>query len=213
MVLTEAISGFTSFLVSTIGAWGYVGIVVLMAIESMFIPLPSELVLPPAGYLVQQGNFSFTLVLLCAVLGSIVGSMLMYYLAYYVGRAAFEKWAEKYGKYVLLNPNSLCKAEEFFKNHGQITIFISRLILGVRHFISLIAGFAKMNLGKFIFYTILGAGIWNCLLLIVGYICGQNKELITKNLHLISWSVLVVCVVIVAAYVILWKRKKNRCDF
>lgn len=205
----EILESLATFLVSTIGLWGYLGILVLMAIESSFIPFPSEIVLIPAGFLVAKSEMSFLLVLLMALIGSLIGALFNYYLALYLGRKTTEKMINKYGKFLFLNQESLNKSEKYFANHGEITTFIGRLIPVIRQLISLPAGFAKMNLAKFIFYTTLGAGIWSIILIYIGILVGNNLTLINTYLKEITYVVLGLCVLIIAVYYIINKREST----
>ena len=148
-----------------ISTGGYAGIAILMALESMVAPVPSEAVMPFAGMLWFSGQMSFWLILIFSTLGSIIGSLISYYMGLYGGRPLITK----YGKYLLLNEHDLAITERFFKRFGDKTIFISRFVPVVRHLISIPAGTGKMNLVKFIFYTTLGAGLWNAILTYLGY--------------------------------------------
>ncbi|MBC7197369.1 MAG: DedA family protein, partial [Deferribacterales bacterium] len=171
-----------AFIVASIGGMGYIGIVLLMALESSFFPFPSEVVVPPAGYLASQGEMNIFLVILSGILGSILGAFVNYYIAYKYGRNLLIT----YGKYFFINEEKFKKIESFFITHGEISTFVGRLIPGVRQYISFPAGLAKMNLTKFIFYTALGAGIWVVILAYVGYFIGNNIELIREKLHIIT---------------------------
>ncbi|HYA85447.1 MAG TPA: DedA family protein, partial [Nitrospirota bacterium] len=167
------------WLVQTIGALGYPGIFLLMAMESSVIPIPSELVMPPAGYLSQQGQLNMTIVILCGTAGSVVGAYANYFAAHYLGRPLILK----YGKYVWITEEKFSKVERFFKDHGEISTFIARLLPVVRHLISLPAGLVGMNHLKFSLYTMLGAGIWVTVLSCIGYFIGANQDLIMKYSH------------------------------
>jgi membrane protein DedA with SNARE-associated domain len=199
------LQAFFSWLVDAIGTVGYGGIVFLMLIESTFIPLPSELVIPPAGYLIAQGRMSWWGVVLAGAVGSLLGALINYAIAYYLGRP----FILRYGKYFGVSEGHFRKGEEFFNNHGSISTFIGRLILGIRHYISFPAGLARMDLVKFSLYTSLGAGIWCLILAYVGYFVGNNREQVLAVSK--QWSVYVVggCAVLIAAYV-LWHRRRTR---
>jgi membrane protein DedA with SNARE-associated domain len=197
------------FLVNFASSLGYWGILLLMTIESSFIPFPSEVVLLPAGLLIAQGKMSFMAALFFATLGSLLGALFNYYLAKHLGRKLTDKLVARYGKFFLLTEAHLIKAENYFKEHGSITTFIGRLIPVIRQLISLPAGFAKMNMTKFCIYTSLGAGIWSFILLYLGYLFGKNLELIKTNLGIITILALLVCAIIALVY-ILFKVHKNK---
>ena len=184
---------------------GYPGIIFLMFIESTFIPLPSELVIPPAGYLISQSKMSWTGVVLSGTLGSLLGALFNYAVAVYLGRP----FILKYGKYFGISERHFTKGEKYFLKHGNISTFIGRLILGVRHYISFPAGLCRMNLGKFCFYTAFGAGIWVGILAYIGYFVGNNKEKMIEMSK--QWSIYIIigCILLVTIYVFWQKRKQN----
>jgi membrane protein DedA with SNARE-associated domain len=147
-----------------------------MALESSFVPFPSEVVLPPAGYLAAQGRMSVWLAVSAGLFGSLLGAMVNYFLAAKLGRPLLYR----YGRYVLMKEKSLKRAEEFFQRHGAISMFVGRLIPVIRQLISLPAGFARMRLDLFVLYTALGAGIWCAVLTYVGWLVGKNTGAITS---------------------------------
>ncbi|HJV67241.1 MAG TPA: DedA family protein [Geomonas sp.] len=191
------------WLLQTLKAMGYPGIFILMAMESSVIPIPSELVMPPAGYLAQQGQMSAGLAILCGTAGSLIGAYANYFTARYLGRPLLLK----YGKYVLITEEKFAKVESFFLRHGEISTFIGRLLPVVRHLISLPAGLSGMNHVKFSLYTLLGAGIWVTVLTAIGYVIGSNQELIMKYSHHALGVVLVVSAIIVFIYVKLQRKR------
>ncbi len=193
------------WLVRTVGDLGYGGIVGLMFLESSFFPFPSEVVMPPAGYLAQQGQLSLTLVILAGIFGSLLGAWFNYWIAVRFGRPFFERW----GKYFFVSPESLDKADRFFEHHGHISTFVGRLIPVIRQYISLPAGIARMNLAQFSFYTGLGAGIWVMILTFVGYWLGRNQDLIDLYLREITLGLLGFCVLLVAGYLWRWKCRSR----
>ena len=191
------------WLLDTIGTMGYPGIFLLMAMESSIIPVPSELVMPPAGYLAYQGKMNMGLAILCGTAGSLVGAYANYFASHYLGRPLIIK----YGKYVLIPPEKFERVEKFFLRHGEISTFIGRLLPVVRHLISIPAGLSGMNHMRFSLYTLLGAGIWCSVLAGIGYVIGENQQLIMQYAHQAVIWVLVASAALVAVYVWWHKRK------
>lgn len=150
----------------------YFWITVLMAIESSFIPFPSEVVVPPAAYFActEGSNLNIYLVVVFATLGALIGALVNYYLSVWIGRPLVYKFANsRFGHMCLIDEAKVVKAEQYFDKHGAISTFIGRLIPAVRQLISIPAGLARMNLAKFVLYTSLGAGVWNIVLASLGY--------------------------------------------
>ena len=191
------------WLLSTIGALGYPGILLLMAMESSVIPVPSELVMPPAGYLVHQGKMNMALVILSGTVGSLIGAYANYFVSRYLGRPLILK----YGKYVLIPPDKFIRVEQFFLKHGEISTFIGRLLPVIRHLISIPAGVAGMNHFKFTLYTLLGAGIWCTILTLIGYAIGENQQLIMQYSHKALLWVVLFSAALIAVYV--WRQRRN----
>ena len=178
-------------LVNTIGEWGYLGIFLLMFLESSFFPFPSEVVMIPAGYLAYKGEMNLFIVILAGVLGSISGAWFNYLLASKFGRKFLEKF---------ISSEKLNKLDRFFAKHGHISTFSGRLIPGVRQYISFPAGLAKMNGFVFSFFTALGSLIWILVLVGLGYFIGENQELIHKYLKEITIITLIVLSFIIFIY-------------
>ncbi len=187
----------------------YWSILFLMAIESSFIPFPSEVVMIPAGVLISNGTLSWSGVLIAGIIGSLIGAFINYFLALYLGRKAVEILVSKYGKFIFLSKNSLSKTERYFDAHGKITTFVGRLIPVIRQLISLPAGFAKMRLLPFTLYTAAGAGIWCFILVYLGFLFGENWELIDKYLGKISLFIVIILILFVGVYIYFNKSKKN----
>ncbi len=185
----------------------YFTVALLMAIESTFIPLPSEIVIPFAAYKAAQGQLNVFLVIFFGTVGALTGSLINYTLAYYLGRPIVYAFAEsRVGKIFLLSKEKVQHAENYFLKNGKTSTFIGRLIPGVRHLISIPAGLAKMNLRDFMLYTFVGAGIWNIILAIVGYYLYEMREQIFPYLEYILYVIGVVFVI----YLIITIRKNKK---
>jgi membrane protein DedA with SNARE-associated domain len=195
-----------AWLVETIGTLGYPGIFLLMAVESSIIPFPSEVVMPPAGYLVFQGKMNPWLVVLAGGLGSLAGAYANYYGALYLGRPLLLQ----YGRFVGLAELKLEKAEHFFRKHGEISTFIGRLLPVIRQLISVPAGLARMNHARFAFYTALGASIWCAVLAWIGYLIGDNQQLIMQMSRQALVWVLLSSLVLVAIYIGRQRRSRSK---
>ena len=201
------ISTLIESIISIIGHLGYLGIAIGMLIESSFIPFPSELILPPAGVLVSRGDMSFILVLVAAIIGSIVGAYINYFIALHFGRRIINKLIGKYCRFLFLKNEALQKADHYFKVHGSITTFTGRLIPAIRQLISIPAGFSKMSLSKFTFYTALGSGLWSAILIYIGVIYGNNQENVNSILSSTTIWMLGIVLLIIAIYFVRKKQK------
>lgn len=201
----EVLTYFINSILDIINTLGYIGIFIGMTIESSFVPFPSEIILIPAGALVAQGKMSFALTFLAGTLGALSGALINFFLALCLGRRTIDILLNKYGKFFLLNKANLKKSDKFFQRHGEITTFVGRLIPIVRQLISLPAGFSKMNLPKFIFFTSLGAGIWSFLLIVIGYFYGSSVSYTSK---LITTLVITLIVSISLILYIILKKKR-----
>jgi membrane protein DedA with SNARE-associated domain len=206
-MLTELFHQFVEFLLTSMNHLGYLGIFILMAIESSFIPFPSEIVMIPTGALIAKGEMNFYIVFIVSLLGCLLGALVNYFLALSLGRKVIDKLLGKYGKFFFLDEHKLQKTDNFFKKNGEITTFIGRLIPVIRQLISLPAGFAKMNLFRFILFTSLGAGIWNLILISLGYLFGSNQDIIEQNLNTLTFLFLFICIIIVIFYILYNKNK------
>ncbi|HET7599277.1 MAG TPA: DedA family protein [Gemmatimonadales bacterium] len=201
------LTSFFHWLADTVLALGYPGIIILMAIESSVLPLPSELVMPPAGYLAAQGKMNAVAAVLCGTIGSVLGALVNYALAVYVG----EPVLRKYGKYVLVSERSLDRTERFFRRHGEISTLLGRLLPVIRHLISIPAGMCRMKLARFVGFTALGAGVWCGVLTYLGWLIGQHGEDVERAIgpyvhQTLVRYILPAAAVILVAYVI-WRRR------
>jgi membrane protein DedA with SNARE-associated domain len=200
--MKEIIFSLLGDLVQLIETYNYALIIFLMAIESSFIPFPSEIVMIPAGYLVAKGTLEFAPVVLSGIAGSVIGALINYYIARTLGL----RFLKKFGKYFFMGEAQLGKIIKFFENHGRFSTLTGRLIPGLRQYISFPAGIAKMPLDKFIVYTSIGAGIWMLVLTILGVLFGHNEELLKEYLKEITLITMGVIFVAVLIYFIVHKK-------
>lgn len=189
-------------------SWGYLGIVLLMFLENIFPPIPSELVMPLAGFTATQGKLNLLFAIASGTLGSILGALPWYYAGKYLGEEHLKRWADRYGKWLTVSKKDIEKATKWFDKHGGKAVVICHLVPGIRTLISVPAGIHRMNLVPFLIYTALGAGFWAAALAIAGYKLGQNYQFIEKYLGPTSKIVLVILVVAAIAWFM--RRKQNK---
>ena len=208
------ISDIIHAIIETVFALGYAGIAGLMFIESSFIPFPSELIMPPAGYLAATGRMNVYAVVGAGLLGSMLGALFNYYFAIWVG----EPFLRRYGRYFFVSGKSLDKAEAFFKRHGEVSTFVGRLTPVVRQLISVPAGLARMNMAKFLAFTALGAGIWCAILTYIGWLLGRHgagmaeaaEQAKAQASEVVVFYILPALVIIVVAYAVWYGRRRAR---
>ncbi len=188
---------FITWLLDIISAWGYWGIGILMMMESTVLPVPSELVLIPAGYLAQQGEMNVYIILLASTIGSWVGACINYFASLYVGRP----FLERFGKYFFVKEKHLQMVDHFFEKYGNISTFTGRLLPVIRHLISIPAGLSKMPFWLFSGYTIAGAAIWSAILIALGYFLGDQQEVLKEYSGWITVGIIVSVIVLWVAYV------------
>ncbi len=192
-------------LIDIISQLGYLGIFFGMLIESTPIPIPSELIMIPAGIAATKGIFNIYIVTFLGILGNVIGAAICYHISFIFGH----KFIVRFGKYFFLKESAINKMQLFFARHGSLSVFIGRLLPGFRHFISIPAGLAKMNFKLFYLYTILGSTIWTSILSMIGYIVGDNQEIIEQNLSMIMVAIIVIIKLIILVYFLYKKYQKH----
>ncbi len=207
------LESFVSWLLNLFRGMGYPGIIALMAVESSIVPLPSELVMPPAGYLAAKGEMSLAVAVACGVLGSVLGALANYGLARWLGRAFFLRL----GKYVFITEKGLDRSERYFAAHGEISTFLGRMLPVVRHLISIPAGIARMRLDRFVVFTGLGALVWCSILTGIGWFIGSREDVILEVLNREAQRyagrailVLLPILAVITAGYIWWQRRRAR---
>lgn len=191
--------------------FGYPGISLLIALETVFPPLPSEVILPLAGFMVGQGRFNIVGVMVSATLGSVVGALLLYGFAAWFGNVRLASFINRYGKYALLSEADLLRSYEWFDRHSTRAVFIGRLVPGVRSLISLPAGVTRMPLPAFVLYTALGSAVWNGLLVGFGWWLGSRWDQVQQYTSILQYAVIAVILAAIAWFV--WSRLPARRRF
>lgn len=188
---------------------GYIGIALLMVLENIFPPIPSEIIMPLAGFTVTQGKFNFVLVILAGVIGSLLGMLPWYYVGKRVGEKRLRKWVNKHGKWLTLSGKDIDRSKQWFNNYGGITVLFGRLIPGIRTYISIPAGLEEMPLAAFFLYSTIGTVGWVTLLTYSGYLLGQNYHLVERWLRPISGIVITGLIVLLIFWFIQRKKHQN----
>ena len=203
----EIISRVSGWALELIGSTGYMGVFILSALESAAIPIPSEVVIPFSGFLVASGKFSFLGVVVVSTFANLVGSLVLFL----IGRSGGRWILENYGKYIFVHKKDLDTADRWFLKHGTTAVFWGRMLPVVRTFISLPAGVAKMDLGRFSLFTFLGALPWNLLLAFVGLKAEENWNIL--HYYFREADIFIVILIIIFVVVYLWKhvRKNDNC--
>jgi len=205
MVALDIIGNLANFVINIISNSGYLGIFALMTIESALIPIPSEIIMPFSGYLVFTGKFNPILVIIAGGAGNLAGSLIAYFIGIKLGREVILR----YGKYILLKKSHLDWAESFFEKYGNKTTFVTRLLPGIRTYISLPAGIAKMNLKKFSAYTFAGSIIWSAMLTYAGMALGEEWNKIRDYSHYIDAIVGIALIIII---IIIIKKRVGKTE-
>jgi membrane protein DedA with SNARE-associated domain len=190
---------------SVIETLGYPGLTVLVALENIFPPIPSELILPLAGFLTGQNRFSFPLVLVATTLGSLLGALLLYGIGMAAGQRGVRRLFERYGHLALLTPDDLARAERWFDRYGPVAVFVGRLIPVVRSLVSIPAGYRRMPIGQFLLLTGFGSVLWNGALVTLGWILGENWHQVEDYVGWLQYLVIATLVFLILRFV--WKRR------
>jgi membrane protein DedA with SNARE-associated domain len=187
---------------------GYPGLTVLVALENVFPPIPSEIILPLAGFLVGQNRFSFLLVLIATTLGSLIGALILYAVGLAIGQRRVTSLVQRFGHWALLTPDDLTRAENWFDRYGPIAVFTGRLLPVVRSLVSIPAGYRRMPLGQFLLLTGCGSALWNGALVGLGWALGENWHVIEEYVGWLQYIVIAVVAVLVLRFV--WQRLQER---
>lgn len=197
------------WIINTMNSLGYLGIGLLMFAENLFPPIPSELIMPLAGFTVAKGDMNFTLAVLAGVVGTILGALPWYYAGKLVGEERLKGLADKYGKWITVSSQDIDKSTRWFNRYGNKAVLFGRLVPGVRTLISLPAGLSEMPIVPFLIYSTLGTTAWVMLLTFLGYVLGDHYELVEQYLDPVSKIVLVVLII---AFVVWVVRKRQQAE-
>lgn len=198
----------SEWVLAIMAKFGYFGIVFAMFAENVFPPIPSEIIMPAAGFAVAQGDLNLLLVIVAGTLGSVLGALPLYYLGQIFDEARLVTFTKKYGKYVFLKSDDILSANAWFDKHGKKAVFFGRMVPGIRSLISIPAGMNKMPLVSFLILTVLGSSIWAAILTFAGYHLGNNYALIEQTLAPYSTGFLILAVLIIVG----WFIKRRLAD-
>jgi membrane protein DedA with SNARE-associated domain len=198
------------WIVHLVGALNYWGVAILMAIENVFLPLPSELIMPLAGFLTANGKMSLTGVIIAGTIGSVLGALPLYYAGRALGEERPERWLERYGRWTRIRGKDLERATARFSGHSFVDVIVAQLLPGVRGLISIPAGVARMNVGLFLLANLIGTLVWCSALAVAGRILGANFTRIHQFLGPVGWTILGVLVAALGIWAIMRKRRRAR---
>lgn len=193
------------WVVSTIDSWGYLGVFLLMVAEHLFPPIPSEVIMPLAGFLAAQGKLSLGLTILIGTLGSTLGTTAWYFIGMWIGEARIKRFAARHGRLMALSPSDIDTARSWFERHGAAAVFFGRMIPAIRTLISVPAGLARMPFGKFLIFTAAGSAIWTALLTFAGLLLHENYARVEGYVDPLSKLVIISVVVVYLYRVVTWK--------
>lgn len=205
--MLQYISHLTAFAIKLVSDLGYPGIVLVMALENVFPPIPSEAVMPLAGYLITTGRFNFYAAVAAGVLGSLLGALILYYLGVLVGSAKIRLFLQNYGKYLMISTDDLDAAEQWFNRHGEKAVLLARMVPLVRSVISIPAGFIKMPLRRFLLFSTIGIVGWTAFLALVGVVLGKSWSKIGPIMK--SLDFLVMGVLLLGLFLYFHRKRRN----
>ena len=191
-----------TWVTDTIYSLGYAGIVMLMVLENVFPPIPSEVIMPLAGFMVSQGKFSLIGIIAAGTAGSVLGALPFYYIGRWINEERLKALADRYGRWLTVSGNDIERSKAWFDKHGRTAIILGRLVPAVRSLISIPAGIVRMNLAIFLTYTTVGTALWTALLAFLGYYLGSNFGRVGEYVDKISWLVIAAIVLIYIVRVI-----------
>jgi membrane protein DedA with SNARE-associated domain len=203
------LSSLATWVQDVIEQLGYLGVALLVVLENVFPPIPSEIVLPFAGFVAQRGSDSVVLMILAATVGSVIGALIMYWIAAIIGDERLHAFTRRFGKWVQIREADLTRAEEWFDRHAMSAVLVGRCVPLIRSVVSIPAGFRRMKLIPYIAYTFLGSLVWNIALVGAGAVLGENWERVEPVVATFQWIVIVVILAGIArlAYVVVQRRR------
>lgn len=203
------LSSLATWVQDVIEQLGYLGVALLVVLENVFPPIPSEIVLPFAGFVAQQGSESVVLMILAATVGSVIGALIMYWIAAIIGDERLHAFTRRFGKWMQIREADLTRAEEWFDRHAMSAVLVGRCVPLIRSVVSIPAGFRRMKLIPYIAYTFLGSLVWNIALVGAGAVLGENWERVEPVVATFQWIVIVVILAGIArlAYVVVQRRR------
>lgn len=193
------------WVVSTIDNWGYPGVFFLMVAENVFPPIPSEIIMPLAGFLAGQGKLDLMLTIAVGTLGAVIGTMMWYYIGMAIGEQRLKRFAAKHGRLLTLSPSDIDKAREWFDRHGAAAVLFGRMLPTIRTLISVPAGLARMPVWKFLLFTTIGSAAWTTLLTVAGLLLHSNYAKVADYIDPLSKLVVLTVVVVYIYRVVTWK--------
>lgn len=206
--MSDLFAGLVRWIVEVIYSLGYLGLAALVALENLIPPIPSEVILPLAGFLVSQGRFSFVPALVASTAGSVAGALVLYGIGRRLGEERVRRLVRRFGRFLLLDESDLDKARGWFERYGREAVFIGRLVPGVRSLISVPAGIARMPIWRFIVYTLAGSTLWNGVLIGLGWVLGSQWAMVRDYAQVFQYVVLAAVAGGIVWY--LWRRLRTR---